>query len=151
QNARPQTSGQVRSFARPQNASVATPANRVLIVEDEALVAMMMEDLLVELGFSVVGPCNTAAEALAAARSEAFEAAILDVNLGGQPVYPAAEVLLAKGVPFVFITGYGPESIDQRFDGVSVLHKPVTRDALEAFLKAKNSAVHAAKAPIAAA
>ena len=154
ENARAQAvAGHKRAAVHPSDgiSDPSSGANRILIVEDEALVAMMMENILVDLGFAVVGPCNTAADALAAARSEAFEAAILDVNLGGQLVYPTAEVLLAKGVPFVFITGYGQESIDPRFTGISVLHKPVTRDVLQTFLAGRHVLANSAKAPGAAA
>ena len=125
------------------NAAVSsTPAGRkrILVVEDEALVAMMLEDTLVELGFSVVGPCNTVSQALDAARNGGFDAALLDVNLGGQPVYPAADVLVARGVPFCFVTGYGQESVDSRFAAVSVLHKPVSRDVLRDVLGGSEAA-----------
>jgi PAS domain S-box-containing protein len=114
--------------ARPQATRI---ANRMLIAEDEALVAIMMEDLAVELGWSVVGPFARAADALAAAKADEIHAAILDVNLGGESVYPIADVLRARGVPFVFATGYGAESIDRRYACAPVLQKPIDRQALE--------------------
>jgi PAS domain S-box-containing protein len=105
--------------------------NRILLVEDEALVAMMMRDSLVELGFCVVGPFDRAAEALACATDDALDAAILDVNLTGDLVYPVAERLAGRGVPFVFVTGYDAEGIDPRFAHVPVLQKPIKREVLQ--------------------
>jgi PAS domain S-box-containing protein len=106
-------------------------AGRVLLVEDEALVAMMMRDILLELGLSVAGPFCTPAEAVAAARDDGVDAAILDVNLGGELIYPVADTLVARGVPFVFVTGYGAESIDGRFAHVPILQKPIERQVLQ--------------------
>jgi two-component sensor histidine kinase/DNA-binding response OmpR family regulator len=105
--------------------------NRMLIAEDEALVAIMMEDLAVELGWSVVGPFAKAADALAAAKDDDIQAALLDVNLGGESVYAVADALTARGVPFVFTTGYGAESIDRRFASTPILQKPIDRHVLE--------------------
>jgi PAS domain S-box-containing protein len=115
--------------------------NRILLVEDEALVAMMMRESLVELGFCVVGPFDRAADALACASDEALDAAILDVNLGGDLVYPVAERLARRDVPFVFVTGYDAENIDPRFADVPVLQKPIEREVLQGlFVSAVNSA-----------
>ena len=111
--------------------------NRVLIAEDEALVAIMMEDLAVEFGWSVVGPFAKASDALAAAKSDNIDAAVLDVNLGGESVYPVADVLAARGVPFVFTTGYGAESIDRRFARTPILQKPIDRNVLEQVFSGK--------------
>jgi PAS domain S-box-containing protein len=104
---------------------------RVLLVEDEALVAMMIQDSLGEFGFQVIGPISTASDALAAARDSHFDAAVLDINLGDGLVYTVAEILAKRGVPFVFVTGYDAESIDGRFSGVPILQKPIERDALQ--------------------
>jgi CheY-like chemotaxis protein len=106
-------------------------ARRVMVVEDEALVALVLADQLAELGLSVVGPCSSVAEAKAVADGGDFEAAILDVNLGGELVYPVADLLSSRGIPFVFVTGYGRESIDRRFADTPVLEKPVERELLE--------------------
>src|SRR5947209_47684 len=106
-------------------------ARRVMIVEDEALVALVLADQLTELGLSVVGPCSSVSEAKAVADKGDFEAAILDVNLGGELVYPVAELLSSRGIPFVFVTGYGRESIDGRFADAPVLEKPVEMGSLE--------------------
>jgi CheY-like chemotaxis protein len=106
-------------------------ARRVMIVEDEALVALVLADHHTEFGLSVVGPCASVAEATAAVEANDLDAAILDVNLGKELVYPVAELLSQRGVPFVFVTGYGPESIDTRFAHAAVLEKPVERDFLQ--------------------
>jgi PAS domain S-box-containing protein len=104
---------------------------RVLLVEDEALVAMMIQDTLAEFGFQVVGPVSTASGALSAARESHFDAAVLDINLGDGLVYTVAEILEKRGVPFVFVTGYDADSVDSRFSGVPVLQKPIERDMLQ--------------------
>ena len=117
--------------AHPAVASHVLSGNRVLLVEDEALVAMVMRDMLTEFGFVVVGPFGRPDEATAAARSESFDAAFLDVNLGGEMVYAIADLLTARKIPFAFVTGYGAESIDGRFAEVPVLQKPVERAVLE--------------------
>jgi len=106
-------------------------ARRVMVAEDEALVALVLADQLTELGLFVVGPCSSVSEAKAVADKGDFEAAILDVNLGGELVYPVAELLSARGIPFVFVTGYGRESIDGRFADAPVLEKPVEMGSLE--------------------
>jgi PAS domain S-box-containing protein len=105
--------------------------NRILLVEDEILVAMMMRDILTELGFSVIGPFSRLSEAMVAAVHEEIDAGIIDINLGGEFVYPVADVLAARKIPFVFVTGYGVESIDGRFTCVPIIKKPVQRQALQ--------------------
>jgi PAS domain S-box-containing protein len=104
---------------------------RVLLVEDEALVAMMIQECLTECGHAVVGPIGRAAEALVAAREGDFDAAILDINLGDGMAYPVAEILSARGVPFVFVTGYEADTVDDRFSDVAVLQKPIERQMLQ--------------------
>jgi PAS domain S-box-containing protein len=105
--------------------------NRILLVEDEILVAMMMKDILSELGFVVIGPFSRLPEAMVAAVHEEIDAGIIDVNLGGEFVYPVADVLAARKIPFVFVTGYGVESIDSRFGDVPIVKKPVQRQVLQ--------------------
>jgi two-component sensor histidine kinase/DNA-binding response OmpR family regulator len=107
------------------------PGNRLLLVEDEALTGMMMSDMLTELGFDVIGPFGRVADAMAAVGREDFQAAVLDVNLDGEMVYPVADAVLARGVPFVFVTGYSAEGIDRRFAQVPVLQKPIERQMLQ--------------------
>ena len=114
--------------------------NRILLVEDEILVAMMMKDILTELGFSVIGPFSRLAEAMVAAVHDDIDAGIIDVNLGGEFVYPVADVLAARKLPFVFVTGYGVESIDGRFGYVPIIKKPVQRQVLQKiFAPAENA------------
>jgi two-component sensor histidine kinase len=107
------------------------PRPRVLLVEDEALVALMIQDTMAEFGFDVLGPVGTVSEALAAARDQRVDAAVLDINLGDDLVYTVAEILARRGVPFAFVTGYDPDSIDPRFSGIPVLRKPIERESLQ--------------------
>jgi CheY-like chemotaxis protein len=79
----------------------------------------------------VVGPIGTAAEALAKATDDHFDAAVLDISLGDGVVYPVADVLATRGVPFVFVTGYDSESVDDRFSEIPILQKPIEREALK--------------------
>ena len=102
-----------------------------MIVEDEALVAMALRKSLDELGFSVIGPFNQISEAMIALRNNHIDAAVLDVNLGGELIYPLADVLAADHVPFVFITGYGAEEIEPRYASVPILQKPIEAGALK--------------------
>jgi two-component sensor histidine kinase/DNA-binding response OmpR family regulator len=106
---------------------------RILLVEDEAMTGIMMRELLGEYGLFIVGPCFSLREALAAAATE-LDGAFLDLNISGEFVYPVAELLAERGVPFVFVTGYGAESLDPRFGKTPALQKPITRDNLEAQL-----------------
>ena len=103
---------------------------RILLVEDEAIVGLMMRELLTDCGMLVVGPCCTLEEALAEASGE-FDGALLDLNLGGKFVYPVAELLVERRIPFTFVTGYGAESLDGRFTGTPILQKPITRETLQ--------------------
>ena len=105
-------------------------ARRVLVVEDEALVAMMIADILEDLGFHVVGPAANVTQALTLIEAEGPEAAVLDVNLGGEKVYPVAEALRSRGVPHLFLTGYGAAGVDPDFATVRILQKPVREQVL---------------------
>jgi DNA-binding response OmpR family regulator len=97
---------------------------RILVVEDDFLVAKLLAEILESVGWQVVGPVERLARALDAAASEDFDAAVLDVNLGGQTVYPVAEVLDARRVPFVFVTAHGREALPSLFSGRPHLGKP---------------------------
>ena len=101
-------------------------AKRVLIVEDEALVAMLLEDMLGDAGHVVACCASNISQALAyiSDQSESFDFAILDVNLGGQPIFPVAEALAAKDKPFAFATGYGPAGLPDAWRGRPTLSKP---------------------------
>ncbi len=106
---------------------------RVLLAENEAIIGMMMREFLLEYGVFVVGPCCTLSETLAAAMGE-FDCAILDLNLGGETVYPVASMLAKRNIPFAFVTGYGRESIDRQFAVAPIMQKPITRDSLGKYL-----------------
>lgn len=98
---------------------------RILVVDDEPLVAMLVEDLLLELGCEVVGPASTVAGALALVAAGGLSGALLDVNLAGELVYPVADALRAVGVPFAFVTGYGELGEAEAFRDAPVLKKPL--------------------------
>jgi CheY-like chemotaxis protein len=104
---------------------------KVLLVEDEWLVAMLVEELLGEIGCEVGGVAASVAEAQSRIESGVeFDVAILDVNLGGEKSFPVAEALMARHRPFMFATGFGPADIAQRFPGVSLLLKPYSARTL---------------------
>lgn len=107
---------------------------RVLVVEDEPVVAMCLEDMLEGLGCTTVGPAGRLAEGLALAESEDLGAAILDINLGGERSTPIAEALRRRGVPFAFASGYGslPEGFE---DGVPLIEKPYRDADIDAALR----------------
>lgn len=107
-----------------------TTGNRVLLVEDESMVAMMVEQVLTEFGLCVVGPYGTISDALQAVRESPVDAAILDINVGGQSVYPVVDFLAARGVPTAFISGYGAESVDRRYGHIPLMQKPIDRQVL---------------------
>ena len=108
---------------------------RVLIVEDDVLVAVLLEDMLSDLGCVSLGVAPTVSEALAViGAAEAVDAAILDVNRGGEKVFPVADRLRTRGVPFAFSTGYGPADLAQRYPGSPLLHKPYPPEQLASTL-----------------
>ncbi|MGD0109690.1 MAG: response regulator [Rhodopila sp.] len=107
---------------------------RVLIVEDELLVALMIEDFLAEFGCSTLGPCGSVSKALDAARTEMFDLAVLDVNLAGEMVYPVAEVLAARHIPFLFLSGYGDQAIPADHRDWKVCPKPFRGDVLASMM-----------------
>lgn len=102
---------------------------RILVVEDEALIAVMVEDMLMEMGSDVVGPAATIEAALALARVEAIDAAILDVNVRGERIDPVADALMARGVPVLFATGYGEVKLASGA-ATTVIDKPYTQEKL---------------------
>ena len=114
---------------------------RVLVVEDEAAISMLLEDMLFDFGCEVVGPAARLAAAVELARSAEFDIAILDVNLAGEPIYPVAETLIERGLPFVFSTGYGGAGIKEPFRDRPVVQKPFGQtDLLNAVVKALSAA-----------
>jgi DNA-binding response OmpR family regulator len=106
-------------------------ARRILIVEDETMIAMMVEDFLEELGWDVVGWAGGTERALAMARDADIDAALLDVNLGGEDIFAVADILSERHIPFVFATGCGADGMADRFRGVPTLTKPFLCDELD--------------------
>ena len=109
---------------------------RVLVVEDEVLIAMVLEDILDLLGCIVVGSATSLAEAHGFADAGGFEVAVLDVNLGSDPVYPLADRLRADGIAVVFATGSHRDSLPERFAACPVMEKPYAFSAVETALAA---------------
>ena len=97
---------------------------RILIVEDEMLVAMNIEDMLLDLGHEIAGMAARLDAALALASDTQIDLALLDVNLAGDQSFPVADLLATRGVPFLFATGYGIQGIEERHRGRPVLQKP---------------------------
>jgi PAS domain S-box-containing protein len=113
----------------------ANTGSRAIVIEDEALVGLFTCDCLEELGYEILGPFANMADAEEAIETEDFDLAVLDVNLTGRPVYPLAERLSQMNVPFIFVTGYGRESINPKFSHAPVLQKPFAKDALAAAME----------------
>ena len=111
------------------------PSCRILIVEDDAMIAMMIEDFLNESGWNVVGWAAGIERALAMARDADIDVALLDVNLRGQDSFGVADILATRHIPFVFATGYGVEGVATRFRGIPTLTKPFQRDQLDRVLR----------------
>lgn len=110
-------------------------ARRIAVVEDETLIAMMVEDFLADLGWDVVEVAVTADRAMAIAEHADIDAAVLDVNLNGQSTFAAADLLSQRCIPFVFATGYGRDGVADRFRNVPTLTKPFHRDELDRALR----------------
>ena len=111
---------------------------RVLVVEDESLVAMLLETILEDMGCTPVGPASNIEDGAAMARDTTeLDAALLDVNVAGRQVFPVAEALKARGVPFVFSTGYGEGGLPDEWRGNPTIQKPFTEAAVrDALMKA---------------
>jgi DNA-binding response OmpR family regulator len=109
---------------------------RILVVEDEMLVSMLVEDMLGDLGCVVIGPAASLEEALELARDAEIDIALLDVNLAGKAIYPVADVLKARGVPYIFASGYGDSNTEGPHQGAPSLQKPFRMGDLEQALRA---------------
>jgi CheY-like chemotaxis protein len=109
----------------------ALSGRRVLVVEDESLVAMLLETILEDMGCTPVGPASNIDEGLALATDgDPLDAALLDVNVAGRQVFPVAEALKERGVPFVFSTGYGEGGLPEEWRGQATIQKPFTEAAV---------------------
>ncbi|GBU16033.1 MULTISPECIES: response regulator [Methylobacterium] len=115
---------------------------KVFVVEDEAAISMLLEDMLLDFGCEVVGPAARLTTALEMAENESFDVAILDVNVAGEPIYPVAEAIAKRGLPLVFSTGYGGAGIREPFRDRPVVQKPFSQADLKRTL---TGAVAAAK------
>jgi len=113
---------------------------RILLVEDEFIILVMLEDMLAELGCELAGSASRLSDALAIVPHSAIDAAVLDINLGADTVYPLAEALAAQNVPIVFSTGYGLVGISDAWKSRPILQKPYQLDQLAAALTAATAA-----------
>ena len=111
------------------------PRCRVLVVEDEAMIAMLVEDMVLDFGSEVVGPVANMNDASNLARSAELDAAILDINVGGSVIFPVADILSERGIPLIFATGYGSRGLPPRFQNSPTLPKPFSYESLEAALR----------------
>jgi CheY-like chemotaxis protein len=107
---------------------------RVLVVEDEALMAMLLEDMLHELGYEIAASAAKLDDALQLARTMSFDLALLDVNLNGERSFPVADVVRGRGLPVVFATGYGNSILVPPHLGTPLLQKPFSLEELHATL-----------------
>jgi CheY-like chemotaxis protein len=105
-------------------------SKRVLVVEDEAMIRMLLEGMLTDLGHTVAAEAGTIDQALALAKEGDFDIAILDVNLDGKPITPVVEILIERGVPFVFASGYGQRGVPEAYRASPALQKPFQVEAL---------------------
>jgi DNA-binding response OmpR family regulator len=103
---------------------MAATQRRILVVEDEALVAMLVEDALIDAGFAVIGPARSVSQALELLKAEPLDAAVLDLNLGGENSVSVADALAARGIPFLVATGYGAAGLPAHLKHIPVLPKP---------------------------
>ena len=108
-----------------------TAARRVLIVEDEGMVAMLLEDMLAELGHHVVATTGKIERAIQLVSENAIDFAVLDVNVNGEPSYSLASVLEKRGIPFAFATGYGSSGLEPQWRTTPALQKPFQMRDLE--------------------
>ena len=107
---------------------------RILVVEDEVLIGMMLQDMLSDLGCEVIGPIIRLAPAMEAAEREPIDLAILDVNLAGEAVFPVADALQTRQVPIIFSTGYGTADLVDPYKAFPTLSKPYDVDELRRVL-----------------
>jgi CheY-like chemotaxis protein len=109
---------------------------RVLVVEDELMIRMLLQDMLDDLGHTLAGEAGRIDEALTLASQAEFDVAILDVNLNGEAISPVVEVLVRRGLPFVFATGYGQRGVPEPYRRTLTLQKPFQAEALAQAIEA---------------
>ena len=107
---------------------------RVLLVEDEVLITLLLQDMLLDLECEVADAPASLDDALSAARNGAFDLALIDLNLHGKLTYPVADILKARQIPFIFVTGYGSAALEPAYADALVLEKPFHRKDLEAII-----------------
>lgn len=134
---RPWSRGGLSPRVPPEFRPLAQSADafRVLVVEDEMMVSMLIEDYLADLGCEVAGPAATLQEALDMAESAGFDAAVLDLNLAGDRTFPVADKLSEKGVPYAFATGYGQGGLRAEDQNRPVLQKPFVYEDLQSVIE----------------
>jgi CheY-like chemotaxis protein len=110
--------------------TAASSRRNILIVEDELMIRMLLEDMLTELGYQIAGAAGHVEEAIRLATDADIDVAILDVNLNGHTVSPVAEILDARGLPFVFATGYGERGLPARYRDRPSVQKPFEQEML---------------------
>jgi CheY-like chemotaxis protein len=108
---------------------------RIFVVEDELMIRMLLEGMLEDLGHTVTAEAGAIDEAVTLAKQADFDVALLDVNLNGRPITPVVEALVARGLPFVFASGYGERGVPEPYRASPVLQKPFQVDALEEALE----------------
>ena len=120
----------------------------ILIVEDESILAMLLEDFLGDLGYAQPAVASTVQRALQVLETRSITFAILDINLGGEKSFPIAEALDARGIPYIFMTGYGASGLPEHLRDRHVLQKPYGADALKDALARAGSPRHDARAEV---
>jgi CheY-like chemotaxis protein len=120
----------IGSMTSGENPAAKSRRPRVFVVEDEFLIRMLLEDMLGDLGYELAGVAGRVEEATDLAQSTDFDIAILDVNLDGHEVYPVADVLSRRGVPFIFVTGYGGGGLPDAYRDRPTLQKPFQLEEL---------------------
>lgn len=118
------------------------PAIRALLIEDESLLLMLLEEVLPDMGYAVAGSAHSLEDARSKIDSVDFDVALVDVNLAGVESFPVVESLVARGIPVMFVTGYGASVIPDHLRHVPVLAKPFGRRELEAALRRLPLAAH---------
>ncbi|BCJ89767.1 response regulator [Terrihabitans soli] len=112
------------------NPDMPLEGRRVLLVEDETLVSMLMEDILMDFGCILVGTAARLEDALARAREAAIDIALLDVNLAGKRSFPVADILAERGIPFLFVSGYGEQALEAPHQNRPVIQKPFSPESI---------------------